>query len=156
MPSRRPEPIVDRKSAEAEAFHDIGEDLQYQNAMPLAKLCMPRVTMKGAILSFATMRPFTRPMTRQMPTVSSTASASGILLAKLAQNTPATATCEPTLRSIPPDRMTANMPMLTTMIVVCWTIMFTKFRPEKNAGDIIDATTIIRANTLSGMACILR
>jgi hypothetical protein len=124
--------------------------------MPLAKLIIPNVTIKGAILTFDTMNPVIAPKLVEIIRASNMAIPTGMFLINPATNTPEIATVDPTERSMPPVRITNSIPMLTTILSVTWTKRFCILAFEKKTGDIREATRMINAKTAIGTSCILK
>jgi len=134
----------------------MGTPLQMIYTMPRAMLCMPSVTMKGAMLVREMMKPFTTP--KPVPIAMPRRMDSGMgmpSVMKLAETMLEMASTDPTERSIPPPVMTIVIPSATMAVMELCSKMLRRFFCERKFGAFIakKVTRIKSPNRMPDLFC---
>ena len=119
-------PVANTRNAASKP--ETGRPSVNSSAAPRAMLIVPSVTMNGGRPPQLINAPFPRPQTPPASSASVSASAIGWPpCSELPSTTPASATIDPTERSIPPERITNVMPTATIALMLVCSTTLTRF-----------------------------
>ena len=130
IPKMSPPPIKLKESERLE----IGRPLLKIKAKPRPTVIIPNVTMNGAILLLVIMRPLINPKTKpaKSPPKMGTITGKSGFEANKAATTPATATIDPTDKSIPPVIITNVTPNAKRAFIETCVMIIVQFETVKN------------------------